>query len=306
MLAGAVALAFAFPALLGFHTYFLFVAAECVVFAIVAIGLDLLMGRSGQISLGQSGFFAIGAYTAAIVNARYNLDYSLAILAAMALAALAGLVLGFPATRLRGHYLGIVTLGFGVAIAQIALKWTALTNGDEGVHLHLPSFLGLGLVDPARVYYAALIALVVAITFVRTVERTKLGRAFEAVRDSEIAATAMGISVPRTKMIAFVLSAGLTGGAGSLFALLNGFVAPEDFGISQTLLFFAMVIVGGMASVPGAIAGAVVVTLVSQIAATISGLSLTLVGGTIVVVALFFPGGFKAVLGRIARWAQVA
>lgn len=280
------------------QVYWLFVVSEFFVFAIVAISLDLLMGRTGQISLGHSGFVAVGAYTAAILNARFGVDLLGGAFAGGSLAAIASLFLGVPATRLRGHYLGIVTLGFGIAVDQIALKWDALTGGDQGLHLHRPTLLGLDVGTPVLMYYVALIALIVATLLVWSLTRTRLGRAFAAVKDSEIAAAAMGVPVASTKVVAFVCSAFLAGAAGGIYAFLAGFVAPEDFGIDSSLLFFAMVVIGGMGSIPGAIGGAIIVDAIKNAAATISGLSLTILGGMIVLVVLFFPGGLKALLRR--------
>jgi branched-chain amino acid transport system permease protein len=288
-----------FPMLCGFRPYVLFVAAELAVFAVVALALDLLMGRSGQISLGHNGFFALGAYAAAILTARFRTDLALALIAAAAIAGAASLILGVPATRLRGHYLAIVTLGFGIAIAQIALKWTGLTNGDEGVHLNAPRLAAVPVGSPLALYALAYVALALCALLSEWLPRTRLGRAFAAVRDSEIAAAAMGIDVARTKMLAFALSAALTGIAGAIYAALTGFVAPEDFGVGQTLLFFSMVVVGGMASTGGTIVAAFLLDAVAQAAATISGLPLVLIGATIVAVALFRPGGIKSlVAGR--------
>jgi len=179
------------------QVYWLFVVSEVFIFAIVAISLDLLIGRSGQISLGHSGFVAIGAYTAAILNQRFGVDLLGGAMIGAVLAAIASLLLGFPATRLRGHYLGIVTLGFGIAIDQIALKWDTLTGGDQGIHLHRPDLISLDIGTPVRMYYVALISLVVVAVLVWNLTRTRMGRAFAAIKDSEIAAAAMGRSEER-------------------------------------------------------------------------------------------------------------
>lgn len=297
---GALVLAAGFPLVFGGRPYVLFIAAEFAVFAVVALSLDLLMGRSGQISLGHSGFFAVGAYTAAILGARFHTDLAASFVAAAVIAGLVSLILGVPATRLRGHYLAIVTLGFGIAIAQIALKWTALTNGDEGVHFRTPHLATLPIGSPLALYALAFGALALVAWFCELLPRTRLGRAFAAVRDSEIAAAAMGIDVARTKMIAFAISAALAGIAGATYAALTGFVAPENFGVGQTLLFFSMVIVGGMASTVGTIVAAFLLDAVAQGAATVSGLPLVLIGAAIVAVALFRPGGLKSLLPRAA------
>ncbi|MGH7708751.1 MAG: branched-chain amino acid ABC transporter permease [Vulcanimicrobiaceae bacterium] len=287
------------------QVYWLFVVAEFFIYAIVAISLDLLMGRTGQISLGQSGFFAVGAYTAAVLNVHTGTGMLAATFAGGLVAAVASLVLGFPAARLRGHYLGIVTFGYGIAVDQIALKWDALTGGDQGLHLHPATLLGINVGAPIRMYYVALVGLLAATLLVWKLTRTRLGRSFAAVKDSEIAAAAMGIPVARTKVIAFLFSAFLAGVAGGLYAFLNGFIAPGDFGIDLALLFFAMVVIGGMGSLPGAIGGALIVFSVQQAASTISGLSLAILGAVIVVTALFVPNGLRAVFKRL-RWGRQA
>jgi|SRR5665213_684546 len=278
------------------QVYWLFVVSEFFLFAIIAISLDLLMGQTGQISLGHAGFVALGAYTAAILNTRYGADLLVGSLAGGLVAGIGSLVLGFPAARLRGHYLGIVTLGFGIAVDQIALKWDTLTGGGQGLHLHKPTILGMDVGTPVLMYYVSLGALIIAALLVWNLTRTRLGRAFAAVKDSEIAAEAMGVPVARTKVIAFLCSAFLAGAAGGIYAFLTGFIAPEDFELTSSLLFFAMVIIGGMGSIRGAIGGAVVVDAIKNAAATVSGLSLTILGGMIVLAALFFPGGLKALL----------
>ena len=283
------------------QVYWLFIVAEVFIFAIVAISLDLLTGRSGQISLGHSGFFAVGAYAAAILNERYSVGLIGGAIAGGLLAAIASLIVGFPATRLRGHYLGIVTFGYGIAVDQIALKWDAFTGGDQGIHLHRPVLFGLNVGSPVQMYYIALVALLIVALAVWNLMRTRIGRSFAAIRDSEIAAASMGVPIARTKVLAFICSAFLAGLAGALYAFLASFVAPEDFGIDQALLFFAMVVIGGMGSIPGAIGGAVVVDTVRQAASTASGLSLAILGGVIVLVVLFFPSGLKGLFRRSRR-----
>lgn len=298
----AIAAAIAFPLLVRGAPYPLFVASEFAIFAIVALSLDLLIGRSGQLSLGQGGFVAIGAYAAALLVTRAHLDLALATLAAMLLAIGASLIVGLPATRLRGHYLAIVTLGFSLSVAQIALKWTALTGGDEGVRLDHPALASIAIDSPVKAYVLALAALAIAALLQRSLARTSLGRAFAAVRDSEIAAAACGIDVARTKVAAFAIAAATAAAAGSLEAALTSFVAPENFGIAQTLAFFAMVVLGGTGTIVGTIAGALVVEIVTQVSATVGGLSLTILGGAIVAIALFAPGGLGALFRRRAAY----
>ncbi len=299
-----VALPFVLHAFAGQReVYWLYIVAQFFTLALVAVSLDLLMGRTGQISLGHNGFFAIGAYTAAILSARYGVDLVVAMALAGLASAVASLILGFPAARLRGHYLGIVTFGFGIAIDQVALKWDSLTGGDQGVHLKPATILHIPVGSPLALYFVCLGTLIVAVYLVRNLTHTRVGRSFAAVRDSEVAAAAMGVPIARTKVIAFVCSAFLTGIAGSLYAFLAGFIAPEDFGTSQAMLFLAMVVIGGSASIAGAIGGALVVDAVQQAASTVSGLTLAILGGVIVLVTLFFPRGIKGVIARFGEEA---
>jgi branched-chain amino acid transport system permease protein len=278
--------------------YWLFIVAQYYTLAMAAVSLDLLMGWTGQISLGHNGLFAVGAYTAAILSVRYHADILAAMVAAGISAALASLIIGFPAVRLRGHYLGIVTFGYGIAIDQIALRWDSLTGGDQGLHLRAAKLLGFSLASPLKMYYLTLVALLIIALLVLNLTHTKIGRAFSALRDSEVAAAAMGVPIARTKILAFVCSAFIAGIAGCLFAYLAGFIAPEDFGINQALLLLAMVVIGGGGSLVGAIGGALVVDVVQQAASTVSGLSLAILGAAIMAVTLFFPYGLKGLVTR--------
>lgn len=300
----AVLLALVLPAPLmllhGQAVFWLFLASGAFAYGLVALSLDLLMGRSGQISLGHNGFFAVGAYTAALVAQAWNLDLGLTTLLAGATTALAGLAFGVPATRLRGHYLGIVTLGFGIAVYQVALAWSSLTGGDQGLSLPPPHLLGIPVGTPVAMYYVLLGALLLTTLALHSLKRSKLGRAWAAARDNEIAAAAMGVPLVRMRSLAFLFSTFLAGAAGCLYAFLNNYIAPEDFGMQSAMLFFAMVIVGGMDSLFGALAGAAIVDGVQQAAATVSGLSLVILGGMITLVAMFFPGGLKSLLRRAA------
>ena len=300
-----IALPFAVTMMAGQRgVYWLYIGAQFFTLAMVAVSLDLLMGRTGQISLGHNGFFAIGAYTAAILSVRFNVDIVVAMAAAGATSAIASLVLGFPAARLRGHYLGIVTFGFGIAISQIALKWDSLTGGDQGLHLKPPGAFGVSLASPIAMYLVTFAVLAIAVFLVRNLTHTRIGRSFAAVRDSEVAAAAMGVPIARTKVIAFVCSAFLAGAAGCLYAFLAGFIAPEDFGVTQAMLFLAMVVIGGQASIAGAVGGAFIVDVVQQAASTVSGLSLAILGGVIVLVTLFFPHGLKGLVRRLLIGAR--
>lgn len=296
-----LALATAFPIAYGGSSYIMSIATEALVYALVAVTLNLLIGFGGQISLGHAGLLAVGAYTGAIAQLRVP---SMPLPAELALAALAsalvGLLIGLPTGRLRGHYLAIATLGFGLAIPQIALKATSLTGGYTGLSTPVAHIGSWAIESPVGLYYLVLVVAGLAVLAIVSLLGTGSGRAFAAVRDSEAAAAAMGINVARTKVALFTISAFFTGIAGDLFAHLQGLVAPTSFPFSLSLLFLAMVVVGGLASVWGSVAGAVLLVAVDAKASSYSGLSPTIIGAVVVVMLLLAPGGLAALPGRLA------
>jgi len=297
----ALALAVAFPAVYGGNAAIMSVATECLIYAVAAASLNLLMGYGGQVSLGHAGFLTVGAYTAAIVAVHFGLPLVLELLAAGLIAAAIGFVLGLPTGRLHGLYLVILTLGFGVAVPQIALNWTSLTNGWAGLAMPPTTLAGLDLTAQPALYYCVLVVSGLCLLAMLSLVATRAGRIFMAVRDSEAAAMAMGINVWRAKVRVFTTSAFFCGVAGDLLAHWTGLVAPTSFPFDLSLLFFSMVIVGGMASIWGAVAGAVLLAVVEDLAAGVGGLSTAIIGGAVVVTLLVAPEGLAS-LPRALSW----
>jgi len=292
----------AFPLGYGGSSYVMSIATEALVYGLVAVTLNLLIGFGGQISLGHAGLLAVGAYAGTIAQVRVpTMPLPVELLVAAVASALAGLLIGLPTGRLRGHYLAIATLGFGLAIPQIALKVTSLTGGYTGLSMPVAHIGSWAVESPVGLYYLVLIVAGLAVLVILSLLGTSSGRAFAAVRDSEAAAAAMGINVARTKVALFTASAFFTGIAGDLFAHLQGLVAPTSFPFSLSLLFLAMVVVGGLASVWGSVAGAVLLVAVDAKAGGYSGLSPTIIGAVVVVVLLAVPGGLAALPRRL--WA---
>jgi branched-chain amino acid transport system permease protein len=243
----------AFPFL--FKNYYVYVANYVAINVLVAIGLNLLVGYTGQISLGHAGFFAIGAYGTVILMAKLHVPFLVSLPAAGLISALFGFLLGFPALRLEGPYLSIATLGFGLTITRVIGR-VEFFGGRQG--LHAPELtIGPWHLNTDRDFYYLLISLTVLLTLAaRNLIKTKVGRAFIAIRDADVAAETMGVNLMGYKTLAFAISAFYTGIAGGLYAFVLRFIEPELFSLLMSILFLAMVVVGGLGSIFGSIAGA--------------------------------------------------
>lgn len=295
-----LAAAIAFPLIFRDNTYILYFACLVGIYMIVTIGLDFLIGYTGQISLGHAALFAIGAYTSALLTINLGVPFLLALAASGLLAGLAGLLLGLAALRLSGLYLAIATLGLGEAMPQILLKWDSVTNGYNGLQPAKPSIGPLMLDNEFKLYFLILAVLIVVVIFTNNLLRSKVGRAFIASRDSEAGAEAMGIPLARYRILAFVLSAVFAGVAGSLYAHVVGFISPSDFNSWMSLVFLCMVFVGGVGSIPGAMLGATFMTAVPQFFVGSKSFSGILFGGALLVIILFFPKGLAGIYRAIA------
>jgi branched-chain amino acid transport system permease protein len=232
-----------------------YVANYIAINIIVATGLNLLVGYTGQISLGHAGFFAIGAYGTIILMAKAGLPFLLALPCAALIAAGFGFLLGLPSLRLEGPYLAIATLGFGLTITQVIGR-VELFGGREGIHA--PDItIGSWIIDTDKEFYVLLITLTIfLLLFMRNLIRTRVGRAFIAIRDADIAASTMGVNILYYKTLAFAVSAFYAGIGGGLYAFVLKFIEPEIFTLMMSIMFLAMVVVGGLGSMMGSIAGA--------------------------------------------------
>ncbi|MFC1834879.1 branched-chain amino acid ABC transporter permease [Thermodesulfobacteriota bacterium] len=254
----------AFLALLAILPFFLagwrlsnlnLIAIHCI----VALGLNILVGYTGQVSLGHAGFFAIGAYTCVLLMVKCGVPFILALPAAGFMAALFGFLLGLPSLRLEGPYLAIATLGFGMATTQI-ISHSDFTGGHGGIAAPQISLFGF-VADSDVKLYAVIVTVTVIMTFAAiNLMKTRVGRAFVAIRDSEIAAEAMGISLNWYKTLAFAVSAFYAGIAGALFAFYLGHLSAGSFNLILSITFLAMVVVGGLGSIKGSILGAALLT----------------------------------------------
>jgi branched-chain amino acid transport system permease protein len=276
--------------------YMVFIATLAALYSIGVMGQNLLIGYTGQISFGQAGFLAIGAFTFGHMRI-WGAPFLAALLAAGTAAALAGVVVGFPSLRLKGPYLSIATLGFGVAVYQIFVNWEVLSGGRSGLAIaKLKPMLGL---SSTRYEYYVYVVLLAGFTLAAyNLVSSYVGRAFVAIRDSDIAAEVNGVNLTRYKLLAFAVSSFYTGVHGALYAQVLGHIEPQIFNIGESLTLFVAVIIGGVASIEGSILGALFVILVPKVFANFREMVPVVYGVTILVVLMFEP------LGLFGRWLK--
>jgi len=241
--------------LLGMSVY---IVNPITIHALVAVGLNILVGYTGQVSLGHAGFFAIGAFTTIILILKAGFPVWIALPVAGLISSGFGFLLGLPALRLKGPYLAIATLGFGMTVTT-TIKHLEFFGGRMGLQAPKLNFFGTPMKDIHLYYLIMAIAVVMVIGAIKLI-KTRVGRAFIAIRDSDIAAEAMGVNLTYYKTLAFAVSAFYTGIAGGLYAFILGFINPESFHLIMSIMFLAMVVIGGLGSIMGSIAGAALMT----------------------------------------------
>ena len=252
--------------------YLLYMANLVGVAIVGAVGLNILTGFAGQISLGHAAFVGIGAYTAAILSTRFGLPFLLCLPLAGFSAAFFGMIVGGPSMRMKGLYLCIATLAAQVIFEFIFVHWETMTGGIRGLNLPPPTVFGVVLNNEFRFYFVTLSVVILCVTAARNLFRTRVGRAFIAIRDRDISAELMGINLFRYKMYAFGVSSFIAGVAGCLWVNLLRTVTPEHFPLLESVRYLAMIIVGGLGSVLGAIFGAIFMTLVPEVLKNILGM----------------------------------
>ena len=282
------------------NVYWISVADTAILFALLAVGMGLVMGVAGQVNLAQIAFFGVGAYVTAILTTREGFGFWTAAVLAVIATALTGVVVGTPALRIQSHYLGIVTLGLAVAFVDWITN-APITNGDSGITgIPTPPLFGIDLSSQYLYYYLELIVLVLGLTFGLFVVHTPLGRRMRAMRDDPLAASAAGTEIRLLRLIAFALASVYGGVAGVLYAGMIGYVAPETFSIADMFLLLAMVIIGGRRSLAGCVIGAVALTVVQQELINLSAYAQLGYGLVVVAVVVFAPAGLVGIPGRLA------
>ncbi len=246
-------------------TYWLDVLNRIGIAIIGALGLNILVGYTGQISIGHAAFLAVGAYSTAILEAKVGLPFYLAIPGAALLTSLFGLVFGIPSLRLKGLYLAIATLAAHFITTYVIVHWESMTNGVLGFNVAPATLFGLPLDSDARIFYLIFALVVPAALFTKNLFRTRVGRAFIAIRDRDVAAGVMGVSLFKYKLLAFVISSFYAGVAGGLMAHHSRILFPDAFTLLVAIDYLAMIIIGGMGSILGSIFGAVFMILLPEI-----------------------------------------
>jgi branched-chain amino acid transport system permease protein len=283
----------------GVNAYQIHVVDVTIIFALLAIGLGLAMGIAGQINLAQVAFFGIGAYTVAILTTQHGWGFWTASVAGVAAALLFGLVVGVPALRVQSHYLGIVTLGLALAFTSWVTN-AGMTLGANGISgIPVPRFL-FDLTSEYLYYYLEIVVFALGLGFALFVVGTRLGRRMKAMRDDSIAAGAIGVDVPKLRLLAFGIASVYGGVAGILYAGLIQYVAPDSFTPATMFLLLAMVIIGGRQSIVGCVVGAVVLSLVREWLIDFSTYAQLGYGAVVVLAVVFAPTGLAGIPRRIA------
>ena len=265
----AAGIAVALVVLIGFpivvpNTYYIHLAETIMIYAILLFGLDIVVGYTGQVSLGHAGLFGIGAYTAGVLFFKLGLPIYLTVPAAVAITSVFGAILALPALRVTGPYLAMVTLAFGTIIQILINEMTFLTDGPMGIKIPKPTIAGYRF-DERDYYWLVAAVLVVALIVVHRILKSHLGRAFEALRDSPVACDCMGVSVYRYKVYAFVISAGFAGLAGSLYTYSEQYISPNTYNFELTILFLLAIIMGGRKTRTGALLGSLIIVLLPKL-----------------------------------------
>ena len=277
------------------NSYYVFIMATLALTAIVGIGLNVLLGLTGQVSFGHVGFYAIGAYTVAVLTVTAKWSFWLALPAAALLSGLVGALLALPALRVKGPYLAMVTIAFGFIVEHLAVEWRGVTGGQNGI---------MGIAQPNSIGERGVAILSIVTAAIATfgfwrLARSRWGAAMRAVRDAETAAESIGLNPVATKAAAFAVSAVCAGVAGALFAPLSGFVTPSSFAFSQSILFVLAVIIGGAGSVAGPLVGAAIVVLLPEALAGLAEYRLLFFGGLMLAVLWLAPDGVVGAIGRL-------
>ncbi|MBW1714687.1 MAG: branched-chain amino acid ABC transporter permease [Deltaproteobacteria bacterium] len=296
--------------------YILYIINTIGIFAIAAIGLNLLIGYTGQISLGHGAFFGVGAYSAAILATKVGVPFVIAVPAGGVITALVGMVFGIPSVRLKHLYLCIATLAGQIILDYVFVQWESLTGGAAGISIPTASLFGLDLGSDRIFFFVIFVCFAVMTWMAVNLIRTRYGRAFIAIRDNDQAAEGMGIPIFLYKLLSFAISSFYAGFAGALYAYYMMSITPEPFSLWLSIEYIAMIIIGGLGSIPGAVFGTVFIVVLNEVLSIateflmnvgVTGMGITIAplreftyGLAIVLFIIFEPKGLAEVW-RIVR-----
>jgi branched-chain amino acid transport system permease protein len=299
------------------NRYIIDTATSVLIYVMLGWGLNIVVGLAGLLDLGYVAFYAVGAYSYALLATHFSWSFWACLPLAGLFAALTGILLGFPVLRLRGDYLAIVTLGFGEIVRLILLNWYVVTNGPDGIsRIPRPSFFGLAFTRrPAAgvtafhdffdlpysgehrvifLYFLILLLALITNGFTQRIRKLPIGRAWEALREDEIACRSLGINPRNTKLTAFGLGAMFGGFAGAFFATRQGFISPESFTFIESAIILAIVVLGGMGSQIGVVLAAVLLIVLPELGRALAQFRMLAFGGAMVAIMVWRPRGLLA------------
>ena len=286
---------------LGLEQYKLFVASLVLVYVIAAIGLNLTLGYAGQISLAHAAFLAFGAYSVAILQP-LGVPFELCALIGTAISFFFGLLIGFPALRVKHHYLAMVTIGFTIIVFLILRNWESFTGGSFGIPgIERPNWGFVSFASDRAYYVYTLFWAVPVLASAYWIKNSRWGRAFKSIRENEMRAEALGVSLRNYKLMAFAIGAGYAGIAGALFAPLLGYIDPPAFYIERSILFLLIVVIGGLGRFEGPIIGAIVVVVLPELLRGSQSLYLIIFSVCIMLMMLFWPKGLIGLWDLVTR-----
>lgn len=301
-----LAIAIVFPQI--FSTYQTNVMTTALMYVVLGLGLNIVVGMAGLLDLGFVAFYAVGAYSYALLNYHFGLGFWVVLPIGGCLAAIFGIILGFPVLRLRGDYLAIVTLGFGEIIRLILENWGEFSQGPSGIsNISRPSFFGIDFSLETSImymYYIMVLGVIVTIFVVNRLQDSRLGRAWIALREDEIACQAMGIDKRKTKLAAFSLGAFWAGLIGVVFAAKTTFINPASFTFLESAIILSIVVLGGMGSIIGVIIGAFILILMPEYLRALSEYRMLAFGGVMVAMMVFRPQGMIANIRRTYKFEK--
>ena len=281
---------------LGVNIYSLHVYTLICIYIVISMGLNIIFGHTGQISLGHAAFYAIGAYTSALLTVRLGLPFVLALPCAGAVSLVIGLGVGAATLKLEGAYLAMATIGFGEIVRMVLIHWERLSGGPAGIsRIPDPSFFGWRLHSAQSKYYVVLFVATVAFICYRNLMRSNYGKKFAAVKENSLAAEAMGVDTTRAKVIAFGISTLYAGLGGSLYAHLNCYIAPDAFPLSESITLLLIVVLGGMGNILGPILGSIILIEVKESLRMLKDYNMLIYGFALMVLMIFAPKGFSGV-----------
>jgi branched-chain amino acid transport system permease protein len=300
-----VAVAFPFV----FSVYQTNIMITALIYVLLGLGLNIVVGVAGLLDLGYAAFYAVGAYSYALLNYHFGFGFWTVLAIGAGMAALFGIILGFPVLRLRGDYLAIVTLGFGEIIRLIMENWNEFSFGPSGIaNIPRPGFFGMDMnIQQVTIYiYFLMIALSLFTIFVvNRLQNSRIGRAWIALREDEVACQAMGIDKRKTKLMAFALGATWAGFAGVVFAAKTTFINPASFTLWESINILCVVVLGGMGSIIGVVVGAFVLILLPEYLRFLSEYRILAFGAILVVMMVFRPGGIVETVRRTYQYKEV-